>query len=99
MRISSKDVEHLALLARMNVDESELDRLAVQVNDILDYIDVLKEADVEGVSLASGVALGVNVFRQDEVKPSPGPAATLANAPERSDDFYLVPRIVDRNQQ
>jgi len=99
MRISSKDVEHLALLARMAVDESGLESLAVQVNDILDYIDVLKEADVEGVPLAAGAALGVNIFRQDEVKPSPGPSVTLANAPERIDDFYLVPRIVERNQE
>lgn len=97
MKISNKDVEHLALLARMSVDESELESLSVQVNDILDYIDILKDADVEGVSLASGAALGVNVFRQDETRPSPGPSVTLAAAPERIDDFYLVPRIVGRN--
>jgi aspartyl-tRNA(Asn)/glutamyl-tRNA(Gln) amidotransferase subunit C len=97
MKISNKDVEHLALLARMSVDESELESLSAQVNGILNYIDILKDADVEGVSLASGAAIGVNVFRPDEVRPSPGPSVTLAAAPERIDDFYMVPRIVGRN--
>lgn len=100
MKISKKDVERLVLLARMTVDQSELEGLSSQMNDILDYIDVLKGADVEGVPLASCVAPpGVNVFRQDKAEPSPGPLVTLANAPERIDDFYLVPRIVERNQE
>ncbi|ACN16236.1 GatC [Desulforapulum autotrophicum HRM2] len=94
MKISKQDVEHLAHLARLAVDGSQVESLTAQVSNILDYMDVLKEVDVDGVPLASGAALGTNVFRQDQVKPSPGPCVTLANAPERDDDFYTVPRIV-----
>ena len=94
MKISTQDVAHLAHLARLAVDDSQVESLAAQVSNILDYMDVLKEVDVAGVPLASGAALATNVFRQDRVEPSPGPSVTLANAPGRDDDFYTVPRIV-----
>lgn len=94
MKISKQDVEHLAHLARLAVDGPQVESLTTQVSNILDYMDVLKEVDVTGVPLASGAALGTNVFRQDRVEPSPGPGVTLANAPGRDDDFYTVPRIV-----
>jgi len=94
MKISKDDMEHIAHLARLKVDDSQVERLAAQVSKILDYIDVLKEADVSCVPLASGAAMQTNVFRQDRVEPSPGPAITLTNAPDRDDDFYTVPRIV-----
>jgi len=94
MKISKDDMEHIAHLARLKVDDSQVESLAAQVSKILDYIDVLKEADVSGVPLASGAAMQTNVFRQDRVEPSPGPAITLTNAPDRDDDFYTVPRIV-----
>ena len=94
MKISKDDMEHIAHLARLKVDDSQVERLAAQVSKILDYIDVLKEADVSCVPLASGGSLQTNVFRLDRVEPSPGPAITLTNAPDRDDDFYTVPRIV-----
>jgi len=94
MKISKDDMEHIAHLARLKVDDSQVEMLAAQVSKILGYIDVLKEADVSGVPLASGTSMQTNVFRQDRVEPSPGPAITLTNAPDRDDDFYTVPRIV-----
>jgi len=94
MKISKDDVEHIAHLARLEVDDSLVEKFSTQVSGILDYIDVLKNADVSGVPLASGAALQTNVFRQDKVEPSPGPSVTLTNAPDRDDDFYTVPKVV-----
>jgi len=94
MKISQQEVEKMAHLARLDVDDELKETLAGQLSDILDYIDALKDVDVEGVTPASGAAFMNNVLREDEQQPSPGPDVTLANAPERDHDFYVVPRVV-----
>ncbi len=94
MKITKQDVETIAHLARLEVDDALVETFAGQISSILQYIDMLKDADVSGASLASGAAFQTNVFREDEERPSPGPDITLANAPEREDDFYLVPKVV-----
>ena len=94
MKISQQEVEKMAHLARLDVDDELKETLAGQLSDILDYIDALKDVDVDGVTPVSGAAFMNNVLREDECKPSPGPDVTLANAPERDQDFYVVPRVV-----
>lgn len=94
MKISKEEVEKIAHLARLDIDDRLKDVLSEQLSHILDYMDKLKDADVEGVKPASGAAFMDNVLREDEARPSPGPDVTLANAPEKDEDFYLVPRVV-----
>ena len=94
MKISQQEVEKMAHLARLDVDDDLKQTLAGQLSDILDYIDALKDVNVDGVIPASGAAFMNNVLREDRLKPSPGPDVTLANAPDRDQDFYVVPRVV-----
>ncbi len=94
MKITKDDVEHIAHLARLEVDDALTEKFADQIGRTLQYIDKLKDADVSKACFASGVVSGTNIFRDDVVKESPGPEVTLANAPERDDDFYTVPRVV-----
>lgn len=94
MKISTDEVEKMAHLARLEIDEPQKEKMAEQLSHILQYIDKLKDVDVEGVRPSSGAAFMQNVLREDELKASPGPDVTLANAPERDEDFYTVPRVV-----
>ncbi|WP_299977072.1 Asp-tRNA(Asn)/Glu-tRNA(Gln) amidotransferase subunit GatC [Desulfobacula sp.] len=94
MKISTDEVTKIAHLARLEIDVSQKEKMAEQLSHILQYIDKLKDVDVEGVKLFSGAAFMNNVLRDDELKVSPGPDVTLANAPQRDEDFYIVPRIV-----
>lgn len=94
MKISTDEVAKIANLARLEVDTSQKEKMAEQLSHILGYIDKLKDVDVEGVKPSSGAAFMNNVLREDEVKISPGPRVTLANAPQKDEDFYIVPRIV-----
>lgn len=94
MKISTQEVAKIANLARLEVDTSQREKMAEQLSHILGYIDKLKDVDVEGVKLSSGAAFMNNVLREDEVKESPGPLVTLANAPQRDENFYIVPSIV-----
>lgn len=94
MKISADEIEKMAHLARLAIDDSLKEALAGQLSHILDYIDTLKDVNVDGVIPASGAAFLNNVLRQDTLGDSPGPDVTLANAPERDEDFYTVPRVV-----
>ncbi len=94
MKISSEEVDKIAHLARLEIDDSQKEKLLEQLSYILQYIDKLKDVDVDGVKLSTGAAFMKNVLRQDALQNSPGPDVTLANAPERDDDFYTVPRVV-----
>lgn len=94
MKITKDEVEKIAHLARLKIDDSLKEKMTEQLSNILGYIDKLKDVDVEGVKLSSGAAFISNVLREDELAPSPGPDVTLANAPQRDEDFYAVPRVV-----
>ncbi len=94
MKISTDEVAKIANLARLEVEKSQQKKMAEQLSNILGYIDKLKDADVKGVKLSSGAGFMNNVLREDEVRLSPGPKVTLANAPQKDEDFYIVPRVV-----
>ncbi|HKL01723.1 MAG TPA: Asp-tRNA(Asn)/Glu-tRNA(Gln) amidotransferase subunit GatC [Desulfotignum sp.] len=94
MKISQQEVENIAHLARLEIDDRSKASLCEQLSGILDYMDKLAHVDVTGVKPASGAAFMQNVLREDKIFPSPGPAVTLANAPQKDADYYLVPRVV-----
>jgi aspartyl-tRNA(Asn)/glutamyl-tRNA(Gln) amidotransferase subunit C len=94
MKISTDEIEKMAHLARLEIEDPLKEALSGQLSHILDYIDTLKDVNVEGVIPASGAAFLNNVLREDVPGDSPGPEVTLANAPERDQDFYTVPRVV-----
>ncbi|MBA3009431.1 MAG: Asp-tRNA(Asn)/Glu-tRNA(Gln) amidotransferase subunit GatC [Proteobacteria bacterium] len=94
MKISKEEIEKIAHLARLEINETQKEALSGQLSHILAYIDKLKDVDVEGVTPSSGAAFLNNVLREDQLSGSPGPDVTLANAPERDQDFYTVPRVV-----
>ncbi len=94
MKISTDEIEKMAHLARLEIDEPLKEALSGQLSHILEYIDTLKDVNVEGVIPASGAAFLNTVLREDILGDSPGPDVTLANAPARDEDFYTVPRVV-----
>ncbi len=94
MKITKDDVDYIAHLARLEVDDALTEKFADQISRTLKYIDKLKDADVSGACPASDIVFKTNVLREDVEKKSSGPKVTLANAPERDGDFYTVPRVV-----
>ncbi|MCK5695001.1 MAG: Asp-tRNA(Asn)/Glu-tRNA(Gln) amidotransferase subunit GatC [Desulfobacula sp.] len=94
MKISMDEIGKMAHLARLEIDQVQKEKMAGQLSHILVYIDKLKDVDVEGGKPSSGVSFMNNVLREDKLKVSPGPLVTLANAPQRDEDFFIVPRVV-----
>ncbi len=95
MEISNEQVEHVAKLARLEVSEDEKAMFARQLSAILTYMDQLKEVDTEGVEPTATVLPTENVWREDAVKPSLTQEQALANAPDKADGFFRVPKIIE----
>ncbi|MBX7136438.1 MAG: Asp-tRNA(Asn)/Glu-tRNA(Gln) amidotransferase subunit GatC [Oligoflexia bacterium] len=93
--INEDGVLKLARLARLKIDKAASIAAAAKLNSILGYVEQLMKVNVEGVEPMSHVHGSTNVYRADEVRPSPNPDAMLQNVPDSSGRFVRVPIIVE----
>lgn len=94
MSLSRDAVQKVALLARLQLTEDELDTLTVQLAHIVDYVQQLAELNTDGIEpLAHALELQ-NVFAEDALCPSLPRELALANAPKRDDECYRVPAVL-----
>ena len=94
-RISRADVEHVASLARLLLDDSEIEQLTSELSVILDHADDVAALDLTGVTPTAHPLPLVNVLRADEVRPTLDRDEVLAAAPAVEDGRFRVPRILD----
>lgn len=95
MSLTSREVEWVAHLARLQLTEAEREAMTRQLSAILAYFDQLKEVETEGVEPMAHALTVENIFRADEPSPSLPVADALTNAPERDGDFYRVPAVLE----
>lgn len=95
MKITRQQVEHVAKLARLAMGNEEKELFTRQLGEILAYIEKLKELDTSKVEPTSHVLPLKNVFREDEVRPSLPREEILKNAPDRTEEFFRVPKIIE----
>jgi aspartyl-tRNA(Asn)/glutamyl-tRNA(Gln) amidotransferase subunit C len=93
--LQREEVQHVAHLARLELTEEEEIQFTEQLADILAYVEQLKELDTEGVEPTFHVLDMELPTRPDEVEPYPDIEGILANAPDRADMFFKVPRILE----
>jgi aspartyl-tRNA(Asn)/glutamyl-tRNA(Gln) amidotransferase subunit C len=88
------EIDKAARLARIRLNESELEESAKQLEKILDYISQLESAETDdSVEPFFGAIESVNAIRSDEVSPSQPREAVLKNAPDTDGEFYVVPPV------
>ena len=92
--LTRSEVEHVAYLARLGMSGEELDRLQGQLNQILDQYTKLAELDTDAIPPTAQTIELQNILRDDVVTPSLPSELVLANAPQRSGDFIVVPPIL-----
>ena len=89
------DVAYVAELARLELTEEEKSVFQPQLENIVKYVEKISSVDVDGVPpMVHGRAV-VNAFREDEVRPSLDREDVLANAPARTGDEFMLPKIVE----
>ena len=91
--ISDETIEYVGILAKLELSEEEKENAKKDMEEMLDYIDKLGELDTSSVEPLSHVFPVHNVFR-DEVNEHDGRENTLANAPERNGDSFVVPKTI-----
>ncbi|MEA3363501.1 MAG: Asp-tRNA(Asn)/Glu-tRNA(Gln) amidotransferase subunit GatC [Thermodesulfobacteriota bacterium] len=95
MKISQKDVEHVARLARLTVAPEELKTLTGQMDAIIGYVDKLNQLDTEGVEPMAHAVPMSNAFREDKISPAIGIERALQNAPVAADGCFKVPKVIE----
>ena len=93
-KIASSDARHVAKLARLAMDESQLQKLTHQLEGILEYVAKLQRVDVSNVEPMAHALPLHNVLREDVVEPSLPLDKVLQNAPETDGPFFKVPKII-----
>jgi aspartyl-tRNA(Asn)/glutamyl-tRNA(Gln) amidotransferase subunit C len=95
MAIDKETVKYVAHLARIELDPKELDRLSVQLRDILDFIDKLNKLDVSDAKPTSHILPINNVLREDVPRQSLPIEKILGSAPHRQGNFFGVPKVIE----
>lgn len=96
--ITRDEVRHLADLARIELDDTELDHLAPQLSVILESVAAISEVAADDIAPTSHPLSVVNVFREDVVRPSLTAEQALSGAPAVQDQRFAVPRILGDEQ-
>ena len=95
MAVDKATVRRIATLARIAVPDDDLDKLAGELSNILGWVEQLGEVDTEGVEPMTSVVPMTLRLRNDGVTDGDIRDEVLANAPERRNDFFAVPKVVE----
>ncbi|MCX8056773.1 MAG: Asp-tRNA(Asn)/Glu-tRNA(Gln) amidotransferase subunit GatC [Ignavibacteria bacterium] len=94
MKVTKELVLHIAELAHLKLREDEIKKFQNELNQILEYVDKLNEIDTSNVEPLSHPLPTINVFREDKVEVSIDREEALRNAPERTEEFFKVPKVI-----
>lgn len=95
MTISEEEVRHIASLAKLKLSDEEVKKFSVELGQIAEFVETLKEVDVSEVSPTAFIVDKTNVFREDELKPSFDRELMLKNAPSKDAGCISVPKVVE----
>jgi aspartyl-tRNA(Asn)/glutamyl-tRNA(Gln) amidotransferase subunit C len=95
MALDPTTIRRIATLARIRVEDDELEPLSRELNGILGWIEQLNEVDVDGVEPLTGGAQMAMKMRDDVVTDGGYPEQILSNAPDRNGPFFAVPKVVE----
>ena len=96
MKITNKLIQDIAALAKLEFDEKSTEKMKVDLERIIRFIDKLSEIDTDGVEPLIYLSEEVNVLREDEIKAVISQVEALKNAPEKDSDYFKEPTILKK---
>lgn len=97
MSVTIKDVEKIAKLAKLKFTEDEKIKLQGEMNEVLGYIDTINQIPgLDDVKPLENINDTENIFREDIDKPGITKQEALKNAPEKTDNFFKVPKVLEK---
>ncbi len=94
VEIDRKTVEYLVKLARIKIDENQMDRIVSDLRTIVSYVSQLSQIDTKDIQPVKHVLSLYNISRKDQVRQSLPAQEVLKNAPEKAGNFFKVPKII-----
>ena len=94
MKVSKEEILHIANLAQLNIEENEIEKYQENLEEILDFANIINEAPVQDLEITVGANESKNVFRKDEVKVFEDNEALLANAPSKEINMFKIPKVL-----
>lgn len=94
MSVTKDTLNYLAKLAKLELEEGEKDQLLNDLNNILAFIEQLKTVDTSNVKPLIFLNEETNIMREDLVIQELSSAEALSNAPQKNDDYFLVPKVI-----
>ena len=95
MKLSREDVLHIALLARLGLTETEVDRFREQLSNILENFEILQQVDTSDIPPTAQSIPLQNVMREDEISASLPQSQILANAPQKEENYFRVRAVLE----
>jgi len=94
MKISKEEILHIANLANLNLEENEIDSYILNLQDILNFANIVNNAPVENLDITIGGNEEKNKFRKDEIKVFEDTQSLLQNAPEKEQNMFKIPKVL-----
>ena len=94
MQVGKEEILHIAKLAALNIREDEIEEYRKNLQDILNFANIVNSVDTDNVSETIGSTNNVNMFREDEIKEFEDKDALLQNAPEKQNNMFSIPKVI-----
>ena len=94
MKISKEEIMHIANLSDLEIEEDKIEKYALNLQDILNFANVVKNAPVEGLEITIGANEKKNIFRKDEIEVFEDNEALLENAPSQEQNMFKIPKVL-----
>ena len=95
MQVSKEEILHIANLAHLNIEENEIDNYLLNLQDILNFANIVNNAPIENLDITIGANEAQNVFRKDEVKIFEDNEALLQNAVAKEQNMFKIPKVIN----
>ena len=94
MQASKEEILHIANLARLDLNENEVDKYIENLQDILNFANIVNNAPVEGLDITIGANEAKNIFRKDEIKRFEDTESLLQNAETKEQNMFKIPKVI-----
>ena len=94
MQVSKEEILHIANLARLDLNENEVDKYIENLQDILNFANIVNNAPVEGLDITIGANEAKNIFRKDEIKRFEDTESLLQNAETKEQNMFQIPKVI-----
>ena len=95
MKVSKEEILHIANLAQLELKEEEIEKYQTNLQEILNFANIVNNAPVEGLDITIGANESKNVFRKDEVKIFDNIDGLLENAPTQEQHMFKIPKVIN----